>query len=124
MHKQTERAPLQPKSKAASINEQWHIDFCGPIQAGQKKPVYIFGATDACSKYIITGTSTNKRAYFAFRLFLKNVIYKYGVSDMTVSDQGKEYADTVLDKIHNLMRIQRIRASDYHAQSNGQIERV
>lgn len=120
----SERAPIQEKEKPTCPLEQWHMDFHGPVKVGENRPVYIFGATDAFSKYLVTGITNSKHAMPSFKVFLREVIYNYGVPISVCSDQGTEFADQGVEKLHKMMKIKRIRTTGYHPSSNGQIERI
>ena len=79
---------------------------------------------DHFSKYIVayvvkdqtahTGTKTLRNGYF--RLF--------GAPAYLVSDQGKAFTGHVIMHLCELYGVQKLRTSPYHAQTNGQVERI
>ena len=61
-----------------------------------------------------TATETLRNGYF--RLF--------GVSAYLISDQGKAFTGHIITHLCDLYGVQKLRTSPYHAQTNGQVERM
>ena len=108
--------------------ELLHVDFTSIEETVPLKedPVIcnVLVLQDHFSKYIVayvvkdqtarTATETPRNGYF--RLF--------GVPAYLVSDQGKAFMGQVITHLCELYGLQKLRTSPYHAQTNGQVERM
>lgn len=68
-------------------------------------------------------TTPNIQPHTSFTLFLKNIIYKFGLPSSISSDKGSDFASIIVDRIHDYYKVKRIVTSAYHPQSNAVAER-
>ena len=52
------------------------------------------------------------------------LICKYGVPDILVTDQGREFVNAVLEGLADLLQYKQMKITPYHPHENGVIERA
>ena len=119
--------PMKPLT-CSGLGELLHVDFTSIEETVplKKEPVIrnVLVLQDHFSKYVVvyvvkdqtacTTTETPRIGYF--RLF--------GAPAYLVSDQGKAFMGHVITHLCELYGVQKLRTSPYHAQTNGQVERM
>ena len=120
-------APMKPLTCSGS-GELLHVNFTlieetVPLK---EEPVIwnVLVLQDHFSKYVVayvvkyqtacTATETLRNGYF--RLF--------GAPAYLISDQGKAFMGHIITHLCDLYGVQKLRTSPYHAQTNGQVERM
>ena len=117
--------PMKPLT-CSEPGELLHVDFTSIKETVplKEEPVIwnVLVLQDHFSKYVVayvlkdqtacTATKTLRNGYF--RLF----------SAYLVSDQGKAFTGHIITHLCDLYGVQKLRTSPYHAQTNGQVERM
>ncbi|CAK9289927.1 unnamed protein product [Gordionus sp. m RMFG-2023] len=83
---------------------------------------YITVALDYFSKYIVAMPLKDKTAKSVSR-FLYSLLCTHGRAKIQINDQGREFVNEISNNYHKLVETMQ-RASSYHPQANGMIERV
>ena len=121
------KAKLQPLP-CSGPGEILHIDFTSIEESVDLQEVpaicNVLVIQDHFSKYVVayvvkdqmaaTTTHTLRHGYFAL----------FGVPAYLVSDQGKAFVSQIMKDLCKLYGVQKLRTSPYHAQTNGQVERM
>ena len=108
--------------------ELLHVDFTSIEETVpfKEEPIIcnVLVLQDHFSKYVVayvvkdqtapTGAKTLRNGYFGL----------FGAPAYLVSDQGKAFTDHVITHLCELYGVQKLRTSPYHAQTNGQVERM
>ena len=116
-------APLKPLA-CSGPGELLHVDFTSIEETVPlcQEPVIrnVMVMQDHFSKYVVkdqtarTAAETLKNGYFGL----------FGAPAYLVSDQGKAFTGHLISNLCELYGVQKLRTSPYHAQTNGQVERM
>jgi len=119
-HKQ--KVPLQLPEIPDQPNFRIHSDLFGPLKSLEGDKKYIMTLTDSFSKMVELVALPDKSAPTIAKAFFERWICRYGAPLQFVSDQGREFTNSVLQALCDLMNIEKSRTSGYCPQSNGQAE--
>ena len=117
-------APLRPLA-CSGPGELLHVDFTSIEETIPlcKEPVIrnVMVMQDHFSKYVVayvvkdqSAAETLRNGYFGL----------FGAPAYLVSDQGKAFTGHLISNLCELYGVQKLRTSPYHAQTNGQVERM
>ena len=79
---------------------------------------------DHFSKYIVAYVVKDQTAHTATKTLRNGYFRLFGSPAYLVSDQGKAFMGHVITHLCELYGVQKLRTSPYHAQTNGQVERM
>jgi len=105
--------------------EKWGIDYVGEIHPHSSRGMaYIIVATEYLTKWAeAKAVKTNDAKNAAIFLF-ENVITRFGVPKILVSDRGTHFLNEVIESMTERFQIDHRKTTPYHPQTNGQTERV
>ena len=115
-------ANLTPWPQTICPNERVHVDLYGPLR-GDHNYKYVAVITCAFSRWTEVVAIQNKEAPTVAKAIFEEWICRKGVMKLLVSDNGKEFANNILDELCKLMRIDKHLITSYHPQANAQAER-
>ena len=98
------------------------MDIIGPLTTTQRGNKYIVALTDHFSKYPVAKAIPDKSSH-EVAVFVYETISAYGVFDSVITDQGREFVNSVVDVLTTKFKIDHRISSAYHPQTNGQRER-
>ena len=98
------------------------MDIIGPLTTTQRGNKYIVALTDHFSKYPVAKAIPDKSSH-EVAVFVYETISAYGVFDSVITDQGREFVNSVMDVLTTKFKIDHRISSAYHPQTNGQRER-
>ncbi len=98
------------------------IDIMGPFQESQSGNKYIVAITDHFSKWCEAEAIPDKSA-LSVANFIFKAVCRLGCMDTLISDQGREFVNSVIDSLMEHFQTDHRITSAYHPQSNGQRER-
>ena len=108
--------------------ELLHVDFTSIEETVPLKedPVIhnVLVLQDHFSKYIVAYVVKDQTAHTATETLRNGYFGLFGAPAYLVSDQGKAFTGHVIMHLCELYGEQKLRASPYHAQTNGQVERM
>ena len=111
-----------PWPQARGFNDRVHCDLVGPFRSNTNNK-YILCIIDAYSKWVeIVAIPDKKATTVAWEIF-KNWICRYSVPSLFITDNGKEFANQVLDELFKLFQAKHHTVNVYSPRSNGQIEK-
>lgn len=116
----------QGPMQQASVDGIWqkvHVDLCGPFPPSHDNHTYIMTLTCAFSKYLITVPLRSKSSFEVARNLVQHVFLIYSPVELLVHDGGKEFCNTLLRDLENLLDIQSCRITSYRPSANGIAER-
>lgn len=99
------------------------IDTIGPLPLTIRQNQYILSIQCDFSKYVIYVPLPNKEARTIASALVKNCILTFGPMKSIRSDRGKEYVNDILDKVCEILGIDKLVATAYHPQTIGSLER-
>ena len=76
------------------------------------------------SKYVVAYVVKDQTAHTATETLRNGYFRLFGAPAYLVSDQGKAFTSHVITHLCELYGVQKLRTSPYHAQTNGQVERM
>ena len=79
---------------------------------------------DHFSKYVVAYVVKDQTAHTAAETLRIGYFRLFGAPACLVSDQGKAFTGHVITHLCELYGVQKLRTSPYHAQTNGQVERM
>ena len=120
-------APMKPLT-CSGPGELLHVDFTSIEETVPLKedPVIHNGLVlqDHFSKYVVTYVVKDQTAHTAAKTLRNGYFGLFRAPAYLVSDQGKAFTGHVITHLCELYGVQKLRTSPYHAQTNGQVERM
>lgn len=99
------------------------IDIVGTLPTTIDGNRYILTMQDQLTKYSIAVPLTSIQSTDIADALTKHLICRFGAPRAILTDQGSSFMSPVMACIARKFRIQRIRTTAYHPQSNGSLER-
>ena len=119
--------PVMPLA-CSGPGELLHVDFTSIEETVPLKedPVIhnVLVLQDHFSKYVVAYVVKDQTALTAAKTLRIGYFGLFGTPVYLVSDQGKAFTGHVITHLCELYRVQKLRTSPYHAQTNGQVERM
>ena len=120
-------APMKPLT-CSGPGELLHVDFTSIKETVPLKedPVIhnVLVLQDHFSKYVVAYVVKDQTACTATETLRIWYFGLFGAPAYLVSDQGKAFTGHVITHLCELYGVQKLRTSPYHAQTNGQVERM
>ena len=120
-------APLRPLA-CSGLGELLHVDFTSIEETVplHQEPVIrnVMVMQDHFSKYVVAYVVKDQMARTAAETLRNGYFGLLGVPAYLVSDQGKAFTGHLISNLCKLYGVQKLRTSPYHAQTNGQVERM
>nr|KYP48701.1 Pro-Pol polyprotein [Cajanus cajan] len=101
---------------------KWGIDILGPFSIAVRQLKFLIVAVDYFSKWIEAEPVATISAEKVKTFLWKNVVCRYGVPQVLVSDNGTQFASSKVRKFCRGIGIRMTFTSVEHPQSNGQAE--
>ena len=108
--------------------ELLHVDFTSIEETVplKEEPVIrnVLVLQDHFSKYIVAYVVKDQTAHTATETLKNGYFGLFGAPAYLVSDQGKAFTGHIITHLCDLYGVQKLRTLPYHAQTNGQVERM
>ena len=112
----------------SGLGELLHVDFTSIEETVplKEEPVIhnVLVLQDHFSKYIVAYVVKDQTARTAAETLRNGYFGLFGVPAYLVSDQEKAFTGHIITHLCDLYGVQKLRTSPYHAQTNGQVERM
>ena len=119
--------PMKPLA-CSGPGELLHVDFTSIEETVPLKedPVIcnVLILQDHFSKYVVAYVVKDQTARTATETLRNGYFRPFGAPAYLVRDQGKAFMGHVITHLCELYGVQKLRTSPYHAQTNGQVERM
>ena len=119
--------PMKPLT-CSGPGELLHVDFTSIEETVplKEEPVIqnVLVLQDHFSKYIVAYVVKDQTAHTATKTLRNGYFRLFGVPAYLVSDQRKAFMGHIITHLCDLYGVQKPRTSPYHAQTNGQVERM
>ena len=119
--------PMKPLT-CSGPEELLHVDFTSIEETVPLKedPVIrdVLVLQDHFSKYVVVYVMKDQTACTATETLRNGYFGLFSAPAYLVSDQGKAFMSHVMTHLCELYRVQKLRTSPYHAQTNGQVEHM
>ena len=120
-------APMKPLT-CSGPGELLHVDFTSIEETVllKEEPVIrnVLVLQDHFSRYIVAYVVKDQTARTTTKTLRNGYFGLFGVLAYLVSDQGKAFTGHIITHLCDLYGVQKLRTSPYHAQTNGQVERM
>ena len=120
-------APLRPLA-CSGPGELLHVDFTSIEETVplREEPVIrnVMVMQDHFSKYVVAYVVKDQMARTAAEMLRNGYFGLFGAPAYLVSDQGKAFTGHLVSNLCELYGVQKLKISPYHAQTNGQVERM
>ena len=120
-------APLRPLA-CSGPGELLHVDFTSIEETVPlcEEPVItnVMVMQDHFSKYVVAYVVKDQTARTATETLRNGYFGLFGAPTHLISDQGKAFTGHLISNLCELYGVQKLRTSPYHAQTNGQVERM
>ena len=100
-----------------------HADFTGTIHGADGQSV-IMTFIDALSRFFIAVPTDNSTAETAARVFIKEIICRFGAPVLLITDNGTALTAELFEHVCKLLEVTHLTTAPYAPQSNGSIERA
>ena len=108
--------------------ELLHVDFTSIKETVplHQEPVIrnVMVMQDHFSKYVVAYVIKDQMACTAAETLRNGYFSLFGAPAYLISDQGKAFTGHLISNLCELYGVQKLRTSPYHAQTNGQVERM
>lgn len=115
--------PLTVTDTPQKTFEKISIDTIGPLPMSENGNKYALTMMCDLSKYMIPVAIPNKEAKTVAKSIFINLILVYGPIKIIMSDQGKEFVNSVLNELCLLLNIEHVKSTPYHHETLGSVER-
>ena len=119
--------PMKPLA-CSGPGELLHVDFTSIEETVSLKedPVIrnVLVLQDHFSKYVVAYVVKDQTAHTAAKTLRNGYFRPFSAPVYLVSDQGKAFTGHVITHLCELYGVQKLRTLPYHAQTNGQVERM
>ena len=120
-------APLKPLA-CSGLGELLHVDFTSIEETVplHQEPVIrnVMVMQDHFSKYVIAYVVKDQMARTTVEMLRNGYFGLFSAPAYLVSDQGKAFTCHLISNLCELYGVQKLRTLPYHAQTNGQVERM
>jgi transposase InsO family protein len=117
------KAPLKPLPPVERVWEQIAMDIVGPVTESSNGNKYILVLSDYASRYVMTIPMKNQKAHTIAENLVKKVYTKFGPPQRVLTDRGTNFLSKLISSICLLFKIQQIKTTSYHPQTDGLVER-
>jgi cleavage and polyadenylation specificity factor subunit 1 len=100
-----------------------HVDIVGPLPVSRRGSAYMLTMVDRFSRWVEAVPIKNITARNCAEVFLANWVARFGVPEVVVSDQGRQFESSLFNELLQLLGIKRARTTPYHPQTNALVER-
>ena len=120
-------APMKPLA-CSRPGELLHVDFTSieEIVPLKEEPAIcnVLVLQDHFSKYVVAYVVKDQTAHTAAETLRNGYFGLFSAPAYLISDQGKTFTGHIITHLCELYGVQKLRTSPYHAQTNGQVERM
>ena len=117
------KVPLKPIPPASAPMETTAMDVLGPLPETVNGNKYIIVFCDYFTKWVEAYPMSDQKAETIAQIFVEKIIFRYGVPQKLITDQGTNFMSDLFDAISKIFGILRIHTSPYHPQTDGLVER-
>ena len=119
---QQRKAPLQNITTYAPM-ELVHVDYVH-LERGVGGMEYLLVIIDHFTKFAQAYPTPNKSSLTAAKRLYGDFMLRFGMPTNIISDQGGEFESEVMQHLHKICGVNKIRTTPYHPRTNGACERM
>ena len=99
------------------------VDILGPLPESESGNSFVLVAGDYFTKWMEAYPIHNQEAETVARKLVDEMFCRFSPPEQLHSDQGRQFESGLIKEICNILRIKKTRASPYHPQCDGLVER-
>lgn len=115
-------APLVPLPVIQEPFQRIAIDIVGPLQRSLKGNKYLLTLMDFATRYP-EGVPLRRIDAESVAEALCHVFTRLGIPEEILSDRGSNFMSELMANMFGLLQVEHIKASPYHPETNGMLER-
>ncbi len=126
MEKANRRPPTYPPNSfipPTSPFEVWSMDYVGPLSLSEGFK-YILVLVCHFSSWAVAIPTINTSATTTASILIDEIICKYGVPRLIISDRGSSFNNSTQKCICDILKITQLFTPSYRPQANGKVERL
>ena len=117
------RAPMEITTTARQPFQKCALDIVGPTDITNKGNRYILTFQDDLTKFMAAIPIPTQDAETVAREFVQNIVLKYGIPEVILTDQGGNFLSELFTNVCKLLQIKKVQTTAFHPESNGGLER-
>ena len=102
--------------------ERCALNIVGPTGLTNKGNRYILTFQDDLTKFMAAIPISTQDAENIAREFVQNIVLKYGIPEVLLTDQGANILSEVFTSVCKLLKIKKIQTTAFHPESNCSLE--
>ncbi|KAK4390362.1 hypothetical protein Sango_2099500 [Sesamum angolense] len=102
--------------------DAWGLDVVGPLTKSSRGHLYTLPATDYFSKWVEAVPLKKVKKENVADFIRTHIIYRYGVPRHIITDNGKPFCNSLIDKLCQKFGFKQRNFSKYYAAANGLVE--
>lgn len=118
------KMPMVITDTAQKPFEKVYLDIVGPLPISNSGNKYLLTFEDNLTKFMDCYPMPNQEANTVARIFYDEIISRYRIPDILLTDQGANFTSEMFKKVCKLLKIKKIQTTAYRPQSNGALERA
>ncbi|TMS39740.1 hypothetical protein L596_006221 [Steinernema carpocapsae] len=116
--------PMTIPTELTRPNQQWFIDILGPLPVTSRGFRYVLVVVDGFTKFVTVSPLKDIQARTVAEALVNDAIMTHSVPEAITSDNAAQFTSELFSELCKLLGTNHIRASPYHPQANGRVERV
>lgn len=115
--------PMVMPNSASVPFEKVYLDIVGPLEETINGEKYILTFEDDLSRFTDCYAINDMEANTVAKFFFDQIISRYGIPKLVVTDQGSNFMSDVFKRLCKLLKLKKVQTTAYHPQANGALER-
>jgi hypothetical protein len=116
------KAPMEITTTARQPFERCALDIVGPTDVTNKSNRHILTFQDDLTKFMVAIPIPTQDAQTVAHKFVQNVVLKYGIPEVILTDQGANFLSELFTIMCKLLQIKKVQTTAFHTESNGGLE--
>jgi len=117
------KAPMEITTTAEHPFDKCYLDIVVPLLMTQGNNKYILTFQDDLSNYVVAVPIGQQDAEIVARVFVANIVLKYGTPSILQTDQGANFVREVFRNTCKILKIKKIHPTAFHPESQGSLQR-
>jgi hypothetical protein len=113
------KMPLQITTTPEVVWGKCCMDIVVPLAVTTQGHNYILTFQDELSKYTIAVPVSQQDAETIARVFVEEILLKFGIPQVISTDQSSNFLSELFTNLCKLLKIEKLKSTDYHSQING-----
>lgn len=116
------KASMVITNSPQTVSETLHMDIVGPLSVTENRNRYLLTFQDSFFKYPEAVPIPDQTAETVTKHFVTEIVCKHGTPKSFLSDRGSQFMSELFTEVCKLLKINKIRTTVFHPQTNGQVD--